>query len=61
MGANQSEKLDDVASGLDDLQTTVEELQEDPPSGADRADLNRLKEKIEKARDVADDLEDESR
>ena len=52
--------LDEIASTLDELKTMVEELAEDPPSGVRRDGIEALKQVIEKARDIADDLEDQS-
>jgi methyl-accepting chemotaxis protein len=60
MSAEQSDKLDEVAAGLDDLKTTVEELAEDPPQGTDSKTIEKLNRRIEKARDTADDLEDQT-
>jgi hypothetical protein len=61
MGSEQSDKLDDVAEGLDELKTTVEELADDPPEGADPQAIDKLGRRIEKARDTADALEDETK
>jgi len=61
MGTDQSDKLDDVAEGLDDLKTTVEELADNPPAGASPEVIEKLGDRIEKARDTADDLENETK
>lgn len=61
MSSEQSDKLDDVAEGLDDLKTTVEELADDPPQGADPQVIDKLDREVEKARDTADDLENETK
>ena len=43
-----------------ELKTMVEELAEDPPSGVNRDRIEALQQAIEKARDIADDLENQS-
>jgi hypothetical protein len=52
--------LDEVADGLDELKTVVEEIEENPPQGASAERLDDLKQKIDQARDVSDELQDET-
>ncbi len=52
--------LDEVADGLDELKTVVEEIEENPPQGASAERLDVLKQKIDQARDVSDELQDET-
>jgi hypothetical protein len=56
--ASNSDKIDDIADGLDDLKTSVEELAEDPPKDAHGETIRKLKDAIEKAIDTSDELED---
>lgn len=58
MDSEQNDKLDDIASDLDDLTTNVEELEHDPPQSADVHDMKKLRHALEKAGTVVDDLED---
>lgn len=60
MGAHKDEQIDELASDLDDLKTTVEELEADPPDGLDPASLRRLEEALGRASDVTNELEDQS-
>ncbi len=52
-----SEKLDELSSGLDDLTVTVDELKEEP-GNMDRKKLDVIHEAIETASDAVDELED---
>jgi hypothetical protein len=58
MADERTAALDDVTNTLDELKTMIEELAESPPPGVRRDTLEALKAVIEKARDLADDLED---
>jgi hypothetical protein len=60
MRDEQSEKLDEVTNDLDDLKTTVEELEESPPTGVSADKVKTLGDTLEKARDIADELEGNS-
>lgn len=53
------DKVDEVANDLDELMTTVDELIEDPPEGVDPADITELKQGLEHASDLADEIEDQ--
>jgi hypothetical protein len=53
------EKLDELTSSLEDLKTTVEELQLDPPADVDPASLERVEEALEDAVAATDELEDQ--
>jgi len=61
MADERTAALDDVTNALDELKTNVEELAENPPPGVRREGIEALKQAIERARDLADDLEDENR
>jgi methyl-accepting chemotaxis protein len=61
MASDQSDKLDDVADGLDELKTTTEDLADNPPAHASQTKIEKLGDAIETARDIADDLEDDTR
>ena len=60
MADERIDALDEVTNTLDELETAVEELAENPPPGVRPEALEALKAAIEKARDVADDLEDQT-
>jgi hypothetical protein len=51
-------KVDDLASVLDDLSVTLDELK-DNPQGIDQAKLDEVKRALEHASDVVDDIEDQ--
>lgn len=55
--SHQTGKLDEIADQLDDVKIAVDEL-EDESTGSKGA-IRRLKDAVDRARDVADDLEDE--
>ena len=55
---DNDEKLNELTSSLEDLKTTVEELEIDPPADVDPASLNRVKDALEDAVSATDDLED---
>ena len=52
-----SEKLDELSNGLDDLTVTVDELKEEPGT-MDRKKLQEVHDAIETAGDAVDELED---
>ena len=54
-----SERIDDLDDNLDEMHTTVEELEDDPPKGVEPHTLKKLKDALETAREAADDVEDE--
>jgi hypothetical protein len=58
---NPWDKLDDVANSLDDLNTTVDELKDEPPRDVEPGSINTLKDAVEKAIDAADDLENQKK
>ena len=51
-------KIDELASDLDDLTTTVEELEIEATNEADADELRRLQHALEKASDAADVVDD---
>jgi hypothetical protein len=59
MHADGDEKLDELTSSLEDLKTTVEELQQDPPADVDPASLDRLDDALADAIAATDELEDQ--
>jgi hypothetical protein len=48
-----------TARGEDDLRTTADEIQENPPSGVNGETVQRLKRALSEATDAADDIEEE--
>jgi len=59
MASDDTDKIDELVNDLDDLKTTVEELQNDPPDGIHSESLDKLKGAMDEAMDAADVLEDE--
>jgi hypothetical protein len=57
--ADGDDQLNEVAADIEDLKTTVEELQSDPCSDIDPDSLDRLKNALDNAIDVTDELEDQ--
>jgi outer membrane murein-binding lipoprotein Lpp len=51
-------KIDELASELDDLTTTVEELEIETTNEGDAAELRRLQRALEEASDAADVVDD---
>jgi hypothetical protein len=51
-------KIDELASDIDDLVTSTEELQTDPTIDADPAELERLRRALEQASDATDALDE---
>ena len=56
--SDQRRKIDELASNLDDLTTTVEELEIEATNEADAAELSRLQRALEQASDAADVVDD---
>ena len=63
MGSDsQRDKIDELASTIDDMKTTVDELAaEDPLPDADATNLNVIQTALDRASDAADDLVEEER
>jgi outer membrane murein-binding lipoprotein Lpp len=59
MDANNKQKIGEVASDLDDLATTVDELETDQPSGATAGDVKKLRHALEDASDAADAIDEQ--
>ena len=57
--ADCDDQINEVANDLEDLKTTVEELQSDPPSDIDPHSLDRLKDALDDAVDASEELEDQ--
>lgn len=57
MESAKSEKLDIIADGLDDLRTTLDELQDSLTTPEEVDALGRLRGALEDASDAADRLE----
>jgi len=53
-----SDKLDDLATEIEDAVLTTEEL-EDKPGDMSPKKIGKMKDALEKARDAADDLEND--
>ena len=58
MTSDPRRKIDELASELDDLTTTVEELEIEATNEADAAELRRLQRALEEASDAADVVDD---
>jgi outer membrane murein-binding lipoprotein Lpp len=54
---NERTKINELSSDIDDVRTTVDELQSDSSTPADADDLNRIKAALDEASDVADEIE----
>jgi outer membrane murein-binding lipoprotein Lpp len=59
MTPNTRRKIDELASDIDDLATTAEELQTDPTTDANAAELEKLQRALEEASDATDALDEE--
>ena len=57
---DQLEKIDDVASDLEDVTNTVDEIAADPPKGVKDGTLKTLKRAVDNAIEAADKLENEA-
>jgi hypothetical protein len=56
---DDEDKLDELTSGLQELKTTVEELQIETATGIDASRLDALRSALEDASDAADEIEQE--
>jgi outer membrane murein-binding lipoprotein Lpp len=54
---DKEDKIDELASGVDDLKTVVDELADDPT--LDGSAVKTLKKALRKASDASDELEDD--
>jgi hypothetical protein len=52
-----SNRVDELAADLDDLQTIADEIENEPPAGADPSTVRRLKRALSEATAAADDIE----
>ena len=59
MSSNADDNIDEIATDLDDIKTSVEELQVEPHAGVDPASIERLKNALERASDATAELEDQ--
>jgi hypothetical protein len=57
--ADSEDQINEIANDLEDLKTTVEELQNDPPSDIDPNSLDGLKNALDDAVDATDELEEQ--
>ena len=57
MNPDPQRKVEELASDLDDLATTVDELQIDPSLEPDSANLHKLERALEDATDATDALD----
>jgi len=57
---DQREKIDDIASDLDDVTNTVDEIEAQPPKGVNTETMERLKKALDEAIEAADKLENEA-
>ena len=51
-------RIDELASDIDDVATTAEELHDDPTIDAHVAELERLQRALSQASDAADELDE---
>jgi hypothetical protein len=56
---DDDDKVDELTSGLDELKTTVEELQIETAAGIDAGQLETVRSALEQASDAADEIEQE--
>jgi outer membrane murein-binding lipoprotein Lpp len=54
MTSDSRRKIDEVAADLDDLTTTVEELEMDAAVESNKPELHRIKQALEEASDAVD-------
>ena len=55
---NDQDKFDELTDGLEELKTTVEELQIEKPTDIDAGRLETVKSALERASDAAGEIED---
>jgi hypothetical protein len=56
---DDDDKVDELTSGLDDLKTTVEELQIETATDIDAGRLEAVRSALEHASEAAEEIEDE--
>lgn len=56
----KSDKIDELANGLDELMVTVDELSADPPQNVDRHDIQTVKDALGRASRATAELEDQT-
>ena len=56
---DDEDKINDLTSDLEDLKTTVEELQVDPPMNVNAKSLEAVKAALQQASDATDEIEDQ--
>ena len=56
---DDADKINDLTSDLEDLKTTVEELQVDPPPNVNAESLQAVKAALQQATDATDAIEDQ--
>jgi hypothetical protein len=56
--SDSQRKIEDVAADLDDLKTTVEELEIDAAVQSNKPELRRIKQALDEASDATDALDD---
>jgi outer membrane murein-binding lipoprotein Lpp len=56
---DDEDKINNLTSDLEDLKTTVEELQDDPPTNVDAESLQAVKAALQQASDATDEIEDQ--
>ena len=56
---DDEDKINDLTSDLEDLKTTVEELQVDPRTNVDAESLQAVKAALQQASDATDEIEDQ--
>ena len=56
---DDEDKINNLTSDLEDLKTTVEELQVDPATNVDAESLQAVKAALQQASDATDEIEDQ--
>jgi methyl-accepting chemotaxis protein len=59
MTSDSQRKIEEVAADLDDLTTTVEELEIDAAVQSNKPEVRRIKQALEEASDATDALDDD--
>jgi outer membrane murein-binding lipoprotein Lpp len=59
MASPQNDRVGEVASQIDELQTAVEELADDPPKAVESDTVDELKEAVRQAAEASEKLEDQ--